>query len=153
MANQVIIKEYYLRCVWAHLDWQAAEQTDLGAGPPAKIIQETDKNPVRKSIADNGLHKNRTRRPKAAPKSQTDGQLEQTQREGILPQLSEPQLEILQPVAEGHRNSSEEALQKQKLDTTIPTTTYFHVTVPTHCKQRRTIYWVLLFSDQLYWFL
>lgn len=98
----MIIKEYYLRCVWAHLDWQAAEQTDLGAGPPAKIIQETDKNPVRKSIADNGLHKNRTRRPKAAPKSQTDGQLEQpTQREGILPQLSEPELEILQPVAEG----------------------------------------------------
>lgn len=124
MANQVIIKEYYLRCVWAHLDWKAAEQTDLGAGPPAKIIQETDKNPVRKSIADNGLHKNRTRRPKAAPKSQTDGQLEQpTQREGILPQLSESELEILQPVAEGHRNSPEEALQKRKLDTTISTTT------------------------------
>lgn len=115
----------YLRCVWAHLDWQAAEQTDLGAGPPAKIIQETDKNRVRKSIADNGLHKNRTRRPKAAPKSQTDGQLEQpTQREGILPQPSEPErileydteIEILQPVAEGHRNSPAKALRKRKLD-------------------------------------
>lgn len=136
MANQVTIKEYYLRCVWAHLVWQAAEQTDLGAGSPAKIIQETDKNPVRKSIADNGLHKNRTRRPKAAPKSQTDGQLEQpTQREGILPQLSEPELDILQPVAEGHRNSPEEALQKRKLDTTTVLACH-----STHCKQRRNMF-------------
>lgn len=151
MANRVTIKEYYLRCVWAHLDWQAAEQTDLGAGPPAKIIQETDKNPVRKSIADNGLHKNRTRRPKAAPKSQTDGQLEQpTQREGILPQLSEPELEILQPVAEGHRNSPEVASRSESLiPQYVPLLAYHR----THCKQRRNMFWVLLFSDQLYWFL